>query len=61
MTSEEVESFEGAYETVGYYIQRWKIEPFGPDFKNFIRSLTTVIYSILWVKFSALRRGTVGG
>jgi hypothetical protein len=28
MTSEEVESFEDAYETVGYYIQRWKIERF---------------------------------
>jgi hypothetical protein len=27
------------------------------DFKNFIRSWTTVNYSILWVKFSALRRG----
>jgi hypothetical protein len=28
-------------------------KPFGPDFKNFIRSWTTVSYSILWVKFRA--------
>jgi hypothetical protein len=28
MTSEGVESFEAAYEMVGYYIQRWKIERF---------------------------------
>jgi hypothetical protein len=28
MTNEEAESFEAAYEIVGYYIQRWKIERF---------------------------------
>ncbi|MDR1986608.1 MAG: hypothetical protein LBP88_06515 [Treponema sp.] len=30
---------------------RRESKPFGPDFKNFIRSWTTVNYSILWVKF----------
>jgi hypothetical protein len=28
MTNEEVESYQAAYELVGYYIQRWKIERF---------------------------------
>jgi hypothetical protein len=34
MTTEEVESCEAAYEIVGYYIQRWKIERFHYVLKN---------------------------
>jgi hypothetical protein len=34
-------------------MDRRESKPFGPDFKNCIRSWTTVNYSILWVKFSA--------
>jgi hypothetical protein len=34
-------------------MDRQESKPFGPDFKNFILSWTTVSYSILWVKFRA--------
>jgi transposase len=34
MTNEEMNSFEAAYEMVGYYIQRWKIERFHYVLKN---------------------------
>jgi hypothetical protein len=56
----EGDNYEGKFALVGWEGQnellvmgRRESKPFGPDFKNCIRSWTTVNYSILWVKFSS--------